>query len=69
MQVSLAKLINGENEWSIVCATSGSIDYRCHVCGNDNIPLIECENSDCDNNWVTICKNCCLKIFEDLESV
>lgn len=54
--------INGDNEWSVVCLEKNS--NACHVCGKNNISLLCTDNSDGDNNYVAICKICCIKIFE-----
>lgn len=59
------KLYNGDgyNEHSHVTISNGFKDFKCHVCGVDNVKLICTDNSEGDNDAVAICKACCLRLF------
>jgi hypothetical protein len=62
IKIKLAE--NVDNEYSYICLANGSKDFRCHICGKDDTVLLCTDNSDGDNNSVSMCKECCLKIFE-----
>ena len=61
------KLTNPDAEHSYMTIDRGSKDFRCDVCNKDERNLLCTENSDGDNNFVKICKNCCLDVFEKVE--
>lgn len=56
---------NEYNEWSRV-----SIEKSvCHMCSKSNVNVICTENSDGDNSWVSLCKECCDSLFLKLEEM
>lgn len=53
------------NEHSFVSVSMPSKDYRCHVCGNDSIKILNCDNSCGDNPSVAVCFDCLCEIMDN----
>jgi hypothetical protein len=59
---------NEANEWSYVSIDPPS-DSMCHMCSKTNVGMIYTENSDGNNSWVGLCKECCDNLFKKIEEM
>jgi hypothetical protein len=64
------KVTGDQAEYSEISIENQREDYRCHICGNDNVKMLAFENSCGDNNWVSCCFKCLREIMdkEDINS-